>query len=79
MSDQPSQQQPNRDDEIDLRKLFQAIGNFFVNIGHGIIRMILTFRRVTFSYKFLLSIAAVIGIVAGVSYNQFEFGINYLL
>ena len=71
MSDQPSQQQSYHDDEIDLRKLFQAIGKFFVNIGHGIINTILAIRRVTFSYKYLLLAAIIIGIITGFGVNKF--------
>ena len=58
------------DDEIDLRKLFQAIGNFFVRIGHGFIRLILAIRRATFRYKILLISAMVLGLIAGVIYNK---------
>ena len=71
MSDQPPQQQSNHDDEIDLRKLFQAIGKFFINIGHGVINMILSFRRATFRYKKILITAIVLGMIAGIGYNWF--------
>ena len=70
MSDQTPNPQPYRDDEIDLRKLFQAIGNFFVNIGHGIINLILAFRRATFRYKFLLIAAMALGLISGIAYNK---------
>ena len=70
MSDQHPQRQSNQDDEIDLRKLFHAIGRFFVSVGHGIIQMILSFRRVTFRYKILLGIAVILGVIAGIAYNQ---------
>ena len=71
MTDQTPQNQQYRDDEIDLRKLFQAIGNFFVNIGRSIVKLILTLRRLTLNYKVLLIIAIVIGLVAGIGANQF--------
>ena len=70
MSEQTPTPQAYHDDEIDLRKLFQAIGNFFVGIGHGIINMVLAFRRATFRYKFLLMGAIGIGLVTGVAYNK---------
>jgi hypothetical protein len=70
MSDQPPQQQSYHDDEIDLRKIIQTIGRFFVSIGHGIISMILLFRRVTLRYKVLLGLAVVVGIIAGLASNQ---------
>lgn len=71
MTDQAPQNQNYRDDEIDLRKLFQAIGNFFINIGRSFVRLIIAIRRVTFNYKVLLIAAAVVGLLAGVAANQF--------
>jgi hypothetical protein len=70
MTDQPQPNQPYRDDEIDLRKLFQAIGNFFVNIGRSIIRLILAVRRATLRYKVLLITAVIIGGLAGLTANK---------
>lgn len=70
MTDQAPQNQQYRDDEIDLRKLFQAIGNFFVNIGRGIVRMILAIRRATFRYKVLLLVAIVVGLAVGFAVNK---------
>lgn len=70
MNDQASNPQSYRDDEIDLRKLFQAIGNFFIGIGHGFINLILAFRRITFKYKYLLLVAIVLGAVVGISYKK---------
>ena len=71
MSDQPPQHQ-YQDDEIDLRKLFQSIGKFFINIGHGFINMILSFRRSTFRYKKFLILAIVLGVIAGIGYNWYS-------
>lgn len=71
MSDQHPQQQSYQDDEVDLRKIFQAFGKFFVNIGHGIIKMILAFRRITFGYKFLLIAAIIIGLISGLGLNRY--------
>jgi len=70
MSNQTPEQQNYHDDEIDLRKLFQAIGRFFINIGHGIINMILSIRRATLRYKILLGTAIIGGIIAGVIFNK---------
>ena len=70
MSDQPQPNQTYRDDEIDLRKLFQAIGNFFVNIGRSIVKLILSIRRATLRYKILLLIALVVGGLAGLVLNK---------
>ena len=72
MSEQPQQQPSYQDDEIDLRKLFQAIGNFFVNIGHGFINIVLATRRATSNYKILLIAAIVVGLVAGLAFNKFS-------
>jgi len=70
MSEQPQQRPSHQDDEIDLRKLFQAIGQFFVNIGHGFINIILAIRRATFRYKYLLIAAIVSGLIIGFGFNQ---------
>jgi hypothetical protein len=69
MSEQTPNQQSYQDDEIDLRKLFQAIGRFFINIGHGIINIILSIRRATSRYKKLLIAAVVLGVLAGGAFN----------
>lgn len=70
MTDQ-QQTQPNyREDEIDLRKLFQAIGNFFRNIGRGFINMIIGIRRATIRFRILLLIMIIIGSIAGVVYTK---------
>ena len=69
MSNQPPQQQSYQDDEIDLRKLFQSIGKFFVNIGHSVINVILSFRRATLRYKIILITAIILGLLAGTGYN----------
>lgn len=51
-------------DEIDLRQLFQSIGNFFANIWRGILRIIVGIRRATFSNKrvFFITIIVFIGL-----------------
>lgn len=70
MSDQNPQQPQYRDDEIDLRKLFQAIGNFFIKIGRNIIGLIISIRRITLHYKYLLIASIILGMIAGFSMNR---------
>jgi len=48
------QDQQFREDEIDLRKLFEAIGTFFVNAWFWFINLIIGFRSITLNYKYLL-------------------------
>lgn len=59
-----------RDDEIDLRKLFQSIGNGFSNIGKAFINLIIRIKRVSIAYKILLITVIVAGIVVGVVFNK---------
>ncbi len=69
-----SQQNPTtenyRDDEIDLRKLFQAIGNGFANMGKAFVNLIIRIRRVSIRYKMLLIGMVVAGLISGISYNK---------
>lgn len=59
-----------RDDEIDLRKLFQAIGKGFINVGNGIVNTLIRFRRVSHNYKYLLLAMIVGGGVLGIVINK---------
>lgn len=59
-----------RDDEIDLRKLFQAIGKGFINIGNGFVDLLIRFRRVSIKYKYLLLAMIIFGGVAGFAFNK---------
>lgn len=70
MSQQKTNTDNYRDDDIDLRKLFQAIGKGFINIGNGFINIIIRFRRVSLNYKFLLIAMIVIGGIAGIAFNK---------
>jgi len=70
MAEQQNNQNNYHDDEIDLRKLFQAIGNFFVNIGVGIVNKIIRLRRATLKYKILIGVFIIIGIGSGITFNQ---------
>ncbi len=53
------QDQHFHEDEIDLRKLFEAIGNFFVNTWFWVIGLIIGFRSITLNYKYLLLFAVI--------------------
>ena len=70
MSENQQNQPEYRDDEIDLRKLFQAIGHFFGNIGRGFIDILIRIKRATYAYKVFLIVAIVLGVASGVAYNQ---------
>lgn len=70
MSQQNTNTDNYRDDEIDLRKLFQAIGNGFANIGNGFVNLIIRFRRVSLNYKFVLIAMILIGAIAGITLNK---------
>ncbi len=66
----PTPNEAYRDDEIDLRKLFQAIGNGFANIGKAFINLIIRIRRVTIKYKLLFLVAIIAAAILGVTYNK---------
>ncbi len=70
MSQQNTNTENYRDDEIDLRKLFQAIGKGFANIGKAFVNLIVRCRRVSITYKKLLIAMLVAGVIAGVTYNR---------
>ncbi|MCB0496653.1 MAG: hypothetical protein KDC79_11010 [Cyclobacteriaceae bacterium] len=68
-----SQQIPNseyREDEIDLRKLFQAIGKGFSNVGKGIINAIIRIKRTTLRYRILLIAMLIVGVIAGALFTE---------
>ena len=50
-----------KEDEIDLRKLFEAIGNFFVSIWFWLMSLILGFRYLTLKFKILILVAILVG------------------
>jgi len=70
MSQKNTNTENYRDDEIDLRKLFQSIGKGFANIGSGFINMIIRIRRASITYKFLILIMVGLGAVAGLVFNK---------
>lgn len=59
-----------RNDEIDLRKLFHAIGNAFGNLGKSIIKLIIKFRRLSLTYRILLISMLIIGGIVGAALNN---------
>jgi len=58
----------NSEDEIDLRQLFQAIGDFFNGIGKSIINTLVRIRRRSVDFKWLLLGSAIMGSVLGILY-----------
>ncbi len=62
-------QTPNTSsDEIDLGQLFSKIGNFFANIGMGIMRFLALLRRIPIENKVIFLIIIALSIGAGLSY-----------
>ena len=80
MQETPQKQEPAQaqkgntpqyqDDEIDLRKLFQAIGNFFAGLWIGFIRIIVSIRRVTIEHKYLFLILIILGVVGAIVFSK---------
>ncbi len=70
MNQQNTNTENYKDDEIDLRKLFQAIGKGFANIGKAFINLIIRIRRVSITYKILLVSMIATGIATGVIFNK---------
>lgn len=67
MQDSPNKR--TESDEIDLRQLFAAIGNFFANIGKGIVNAIIRVKRRTLEYRWLIVIVIVSGGLLGAFYS----------
>ncbi len=70
MSQQDTNTDNYSDDEIDLRKIFQAIGKGFIKIGDGFVNLLIRLRRVSISYKYLLIAMIILGGVAGIAFNK---------
>ena len=70
MSQQNNTPDNYREDEIDLRKVFQAIGKGFVNIGKAFVNFVIRIKRVSVAYKLFLIISIALGISAGITYNK---------
>jgi len=70
MSEVDKNQKPNNSsDEIDLRELFSAIGNFFKNIFIGIIMLIVHFRNATVKHFKIILFFGIIGGFTGIALN----------
>jgi hypothetical protein len=66
-----TQNQPRKqEDEIDLRQLFSAIGDFFSGIGKTVINSVIKVRRRSFEYKWLILVLVIAGISLGLIYNN---------
>ncbi|MDH5602565.1 MAG: hypothetical protein OEY51_01430 [Cyclobacteriaceae bacterium] len=52
-------------DEIDLREVFKAIGQFFLNLWNGLVRLIIRFRRTTINHYKLITVITVISVLFG--------------
>lgn len=58
-----------QNDEIDLKELFRSIGDFFRNIGNGLVKMIASFRRATIDNKILLLTFLILAGLLGLLYK----------
>ncbi|MGK7389587.1 MAG: hypothetical protein ACNS60_04525 [Candidatus Cyclobacteriaceae bacterium M2_1C_046] len=56
-------------DEIDVKQLFRSLGNFFENVGRGILKGIINIRRATVSNKKEFIISIIIFIILAVVYK----------
>jgi hypothetical protein len=65
----PAQPQ-NSNDEIDLRQLFAAIGNFFSGIGRGILHFLASLRRIALNNKILFVSIVLIGQIIAAGYSE---------
>lgn len=61
-------QQP-QSDEIDLREVFKAIGNFFAKVGRGFINAVLAIKRATRSYRILIVASVLVFIGIGIYWH----------
>jgi hypothetical protein len=65
-----NQKPTNQSDEIDLGQLFSKIGDFFKNIGFGVLKFLATLRRIPIDNKLAFILIILGSIVLGVSYSQ---------
>lgn len=66
-----NQKQVQGSDEIDLGVLFSKIGDFFRNMGLGVMRFLALLRRVPLENKILFIALIGVGAVVGFSYSNF--------
>ncbi|GAA5041806.1 hypothetical protein GCM10011506_43740 [Marivirga lumbricoides] len=69
--DTKNQNQTNNSDEIDLRQLFSAIGDFFKNIFIGFMMVLVAFRNATVKNIKIIFLFVVIGGIIGISLNYY--------
>ena len=62
------QKQNLKDDEIDLRAVFAAIGGFFVRIWNFFLSLIIGFRRITLKRLYLILVMMFLGAVISAGY-----------
>lgn len=69
----PSSKNTTGSGEIDLQELLAAVGRFFNRLGNSIVLFILSVRRATRKFIWLLTLFMIIGAGLGlISYNSFE-------
>lgn len=66
-----NQNNTNNSDEIDLRQLFSAIGDFFKNIFIGIMLILVAFRNATVNNIKIIFLFVVVGGIIGISLNYY--------
>ena len=63
---------PPQSDEIDLREVFQSIGNLFSRLGLKIVHFVLSIRRVTLNYKILILATLVLFAAVGIFWHSMD-------
>lgn len=67
---EPSQNQSNRNEEVDLGQFFRSIGNGLNNSGRALLFFLASLRNIFFSNKLFFSGIIVIGISLGALYSE---------
>ncbi|HAA11890.1 MAG TPA: hypothetical protein DCE41_09395 [Cytophagales bacterium] len=70
MSSEPKNTTTSPSDEIDLRALFVAVGNFFRRLSLNILYLIIFLRNAVFRHKVILIIGGVAGLIGGYAYHN---------
>jgi len=65
------QKRSNSSEEIDLGRLFSKIGDFFINMGLGVMRFLSLVRRIPIEHKFAFTVIIIASVVLGISYSNF--------
>jgi hypothetical protein len=82
MSEIDKNQKPsNSSDEIDLRELFSAIGNFFKNIFVGLLMVVVNFRNATIKHFKIILVFGLFGGFTGIALNYYlpDYYSSYML